>query len=122
MVTSRTIEKRIGLARNRRYARQMRNVPTEAEKRFWFRVRDRKLNGHKFRRQHTIGNYIVDFVCVEKLLIVELDGSQHERRERYDHERDAHLDGLGYRIMRFWNSDVIANIEGVLETVHLALD
>lgn len=122
MVTKQTEEKRIGAAPNRRRARTMRHLPTEAEAKFWNCVRDRRLNGHKFRRQHTIGNYIVDFVCVEGLLIIELDGSQHERQERYDRARDAFLDRQGFRVMRFWNADVFEDIDSVIALVLRALN
>ena len=84
-------------------------------------ARDRRLAGHKFKRQYLVANYIVDFVCLEKMLIVEVDGGEHEKTIAYDKERDAHLDGLGYRVMRFWNDDVAADIESVLRIISMAL-
>ena len=122
MVTERTAERRGTLAKNRGRAKDMRHVPAEAEKKFWSRARAHRLNGHKFKRQYLVGNYIVDFVCLEKLLIIELDGDQHDRQQEYDRERDAFLDAQGFRVMRFWNSEVFENIDGVLEVVLLALE
>ncbi len=84
----------------RAYARQMRRLPTECEKRFWWRVKDRRLAGHKFKRQVPIGSYIADFLCVERKLIVELDGGQHIDRKAYDRKRDAFLISHGYRVIR----------------------
>ena len=122
MVTDRMTERRMALATNRKRAKDMRHLATEAEQRFWNRVRAHRLNGHKFKRQYTIGNYIVDFVCLEHLLIVELDGGQHDQQQDYDRERDKFLDAQGYRVMRFWNSDVFENIDGVMDVVLLALE
>jgi len=97
-------------------ARTMRSNQTEAEKALWGRLRDRRLMGLKFKRQVPIGSYIVDFVCMEKHLIVEVDGSQHVENN-YDTARDAELTKLGFRTMRFWNNDVLQNIESVCEAI-----
>ena len=70
-----------------------------------------------FRRQHAIGNYIVDFVSIKKKLIIELDGSQHLEQEEYDKERTAYLESQGYKIIRFWNNDVMNDIQGVLRVI-----
>jgi adenine-specific DNA-methyltransferase len=97
-------------------ARQMRHEPTTAELKFWYAVRDRRLEGLKFRRQVPIGPYIVDFLCAEHRLIVEIDGGQHNENPR-DQARDATLSAHGYRILRFWNVDVMENMDGVVEIV-----
>jgi very-short-patch-repair endonuclease len=95
----------------------MRKDWTKAEDVFWFNVRARRLNGYKFRRQHLIGPYIVDFVCLRAKLIVELDGGQHALQQEYDRERDAFLKKQGFRVLRFWNTELLTNRDGVLETV-----
>ncbi len=78
--------------------------------------------GLKFRRQKTMGRYIVDFVCVERRLIIELDGGQHAEQVRYDQRRDAWLCSQGYTVLRFWNNDVMQQMEGVLEQIRCAVD
>jgi very-short-patch-repair endonuclease len=83
----------------------------------WFRVRGRRLNGLKFRRQVLIGPYIVDFCCEAARLIVELDGGQHAARAAQDATRTADLEARGYLVLRYWDNDVIRNIDGVLETI-----
>ena len=102
-----------------RHAARLRSEQTDVERAFWLKVRDRRLDGFKFRRQATIGPYVADFLCVEAKLIVELDGGQHS--DEVDAKRTAFLEGQGYRVVRFWNGDVAANIEGVLMTVLDAL-
>jgi very-short-patch-repair endonuclease len=82
----------------------------------WHRIRDRQLDRFKFVRQEPIGRYFVDFVCRERHLIVEVDGGQHAEGGG-DRIRDADLAKLGYRVIRFWNNDVITNIDGVLQTL-----
>ena len=99
----------------------MRHEGTEAEKKFWLQARDRRLHGYKFKRQVLIGNYIADFVCLERHLIVELDGGQHDARRANDAKRDAFLASRGFRVIRFWNNDVLANMESVLNPVIEAL-
>ena len=96
-------------------ARKLRNNLTEAEKYLWYVLRLKDL-GVKFRRQAVIGRYIVDFVCYERRLIVEVDGGQHADSE-YDKERDEWLRGQGFKILRFWNNDILENREGVLENI-----
>ena len=103
-------------------ARQLRSRQTEAERKLWFLLRDRRLNGAKFRRQVPIGNYIVDFVCQEAKLIVELDGSQHVDQLAYDTARTSWLAGVGYRVQRIWNNDLTENEEGVLTAILNELD
>jgi very-short-patch-repair endonuclease len=106
-----------GVSANQRgRARAMRRAPTDAERRLWRLLRDRRLDGLKFRRQVPVGPYIADFLCVGTRLIVEADGSQHAENSR-DKVRDAHLAGEGWRLLRFWNHEVIQNREGVLDTI-----
>jgi very-short-patch-repair endonuclease len=97
-------------------ARSLRRAQTPAEFALWARIRSRQLGGFKFVRQEPIGRYYVDFVCRDRRLIVELDGGQHAER-RGDRERDGELCGLGYRVIRFWNNDVVENLDGVLQTL-----
>jgi len=92
----------------------MRHVSTDAERKLWFLLRDRRLDGIKFRRQVPFKNYILDFVCFERKLIVEVDGGQHNDSET-DRSRDALLRSEGFQIARYWNNDVLRNPEGVLE-------
>ncbi len=101
-------------------AREMRAHPTDAERRLWGMLRDRRLPVAKFRRQHVVEPYIVDFVCVERSLIIEVDGSQHAESE-YDQRRDASLRAQGYLILRFWNNDVLSNASGVFDAIFAAL-
>jgi len=93
-------------------ARQMRREPTEAEKRLWRLLRDRQLGAFKFRRQEPLGRYIVEFVCFERKLIVEVDGGQHAD-SAYDALRDAWLRSKGFEVLRFWNDEVLSNPSGV---------
>jgi 2-isopropylmalate synthase len=94
----------------------MRGAPTDAELRLWRLLRDRRLNGVKFRRQVPVGPYIVDFLCVGAKLIVEADGAQHAESLR-DTVRDAYLTSQGWKVLRFWNNEVLQNRGGVLETI-----
>jgi very-short-patch-repair endonuclease len=95
----------------------MRAQPTDAERRLWSKLRYLQLERLKFRRQAPIGAYIVDFVCFPIQLIVEVDGGQHAIQERRDARRTAWLESQGFRVLRFWNNEVLANTEGVLETI-----
>src|SRR5947208_2085175 len=97
-------------------ARQLRQAQTDAERRLWFALRDRRLAGYKFRRQYPIGRFIVDFACITFRLIVEADGGQHAQEPR-DARRGAILEAQGWRILRFWNNEILDNTEGVIETV-----
>jgi len=101
-------------------ARRLRRDATSAESRLWARLRSRAIDGFKFVRQEPIGRYVVDFVCRERRLIVEVDGGQHVDSER-DIVRDRWLHEHNYRILRFWNNDVLRNMEGVLEVIAGAL-
>ena len=104
-----------------RHARALRANQTEAETRLWQSLRDRQLAGAKFRRQTPVGPYIADFVCLAAKLIVELDGGQHAENAEADAVRTAWLEGRGFRVLRFWNNDVLVNTEGVLEEILAAL-
>ncbi len=102
-------------------ARQLRRNQTDAEKRLWQLLRNRQLSGYKFRRQHPIGPYIADFVCLENGVIVELDGGQHMDQQAYDERRSAYLRQHGFCVVRFWNNDVLKNLEGVIHSLTLTL-
>jgi len=105
----------------RDYARGLRRRQTDAERRLWARLRDRRLLGVKFARQVPIGSYVVDFCCREMKLIVELDGGQHATQKVYDADRTLFLEALGYRVLRFWDNAALANTDGVLERISQAL-
>lgn len=100
-------------------ARELRKNSTEQEQKLWKLLRDRQLKNYKFRRQYPIGEYIVDFICREKHLIIEIDGGQHntETNIAYDNQRTVFLESKGYKVIRFWNNDVDNNIEGVYITI-----
>ncbi len=99
---------------NNNHSKHLRQNMTETEKMLWERLRDRQVIGCKFRRQHCIGNYIVDFYCADKKLMVELDGGQHALQIGFDRQRTQLLESLGYKVIRFWNNDVLTNPEGML--------
>ena len=90
---------------------------TEPELILWSQLRRRGLGGHKFRRQHPIGPYVVDFACLKAKLIVELDGGHHSEQREADRQRDANLKEQGFTVLRFWNDDVRSNLAGVLEQI-----
>ena len=98
-------------------ARTLRQNMTEAERRIWQILRLNRMKGYKFRRQVPFGHYIADFVCHEARLIVEIDGGQHDRLSPRETERDEFLQSEGSRILRFWNNEVLANLDGVHETI-----
>jgi very-short-patch-repair endonuclease len=102
-------------------ARILRRDRTEAEARLWRYLRNRQMEGAKFRFQSPVGPYVVDFLWVEAKLIVELDGGQHGQQTDKDAARTKALEAAGYQVIRFWNNDVLANTEGVLETIRLAV-
>ncbi|HUI19220.1 MAG TPA: DUF559 domain-containing protein [Alphaproteobacteria bacterium] len=102
-------------------ARRLRREKTEAERRVWRAIRDQRL-GVKFRQQVPIGPYFADFVCTQQKLVIELDGGQHAKPTRYEQERTRVIVANGYRILRFWNNDVMENLEGVIEAIRLALE
>jgi very-short-patch-repair endonuclease len=98
-------------------ARTLRKRSTEAEKLLWSRLRGRRFEGIKFKRQAPIANYVVDFVALDLKLIIEVDGGQHDMRATQDAERTRILEEWGYHVVRFWNNDVLGNIDGVLEAI-----
>lgn len=95
-------------------ARELRANMTDAERRLWSKLRRKQINGHRFRRQVPIGPYIVDFACLASRLLIEVDGGQHGVDVERDIRRTAWLESQNFRVLRFWNSDVLGNIEGVL--------
>jgi very-short-patch-repair endonuclease len=101
----------------REFARALRKRSTDAEKLLWSKLRGRRFEGIKFKRQVPIANYIVDFVALDLKLIIELDGGQHDVRAPQDAERTHILQEWGYHVVRFWNNDVLGNVEGVLEAI-----
>ncbi len=122
VVTDRKRKQRKSLATNRARARQMRREPVSTEDLFWSCVRNRQLGGHKFRRQVLIGPFIVDFVCIEKELIVELDGPLHAARIGYDRARDEFLREQGFDILRYRNEELAPNIASALNAIRHLLD
>lgn len=99
------------------YAADLRKNQTNAENILWFNIRNRKLNNIKFKRQVPIGKYIVDFANMQKKLVIELDGSQHIDNFHYDEERTKYLNSIDYTVIRFFDNDVIKNINTVLEVI-----
>jgi very-short-patch-repair endonuclease len=102
-------------------ARKLRLNQTEVERRLWSRLRARQLWGVKFRRQHPIGPFIVDFCCLERRLVIELDGGQHAAQVKADQKRSAFLERSGYRVLRFWDNAVMEDIQAVLEQIDAIL-
>ena len=102
-------------------AKRLRRNSTDAERKLWRHLRSRQLGGHRLRRQQPIGPYIVDFVCLELKLIVEVDGSQHAELVGRDEKRSAWLESRGFQVLRFWNNQVLAEIEGVTQAIMMAL-
>lgn len=102
-------------------ARNLRRNHTDAEARLWYYMRGRRLAGYKFRRQHPIGPYIVDFVCLERRLVVELDGGQHAEQRSRDDKRTNSLRSRGFQVLRFWDNDVLRDTDPVLSTIMDAL-
>jgi very-short-patch-repair endonuclease len=98
-------------------AGELRKQTTLAEKNLWTHLRLMREDGVHFRRQHAIGNYIVDFCAPRRKLIIELDGSQHLEQKEYDDERTKYLELRGYRVLRFWNNDVMNNLDDVLRVI-----
>ena len=102
-------------------ARHLRKGATDAERKLWSALRDQQLDGFKFRRQVPIGDFIADFACLSARLIVEVDGGQHDAEREKDAARTDWLNSRDYRVIRFWNNDVLANLEGVVRTILTAL-
>jgi len=98
-------------------ARTLRKRMTDAERLLWRHLRNRELGGWKFRRQYPVGPFIVDFICVEKNVVIEVDGGQHAENEALDLQRSAYLNKMGYRVVRLWNNEVLQETEGVLTAI-----
>ena len=103
-------------------ARRLRKESTDAEQRLWLHLRAHRFGRHKFKRQQPIGPYIVDFVCFDSRLVIEIDGGQHADATRSDSIRDAWLARGNFRVLRFWNNEVLGNIEGVMQAILLSLE
>lgn len=105
------------------FARKLRQSHTDAERALWAKLRNKQLEGVKFRRQQPVGGYIVDFVSFERKIIVEIDGGQHNEEEmsKRDEERTTWLRDRGYQVLRFWNNEVLVNTQGVLEKIREVL-
>jgi len=101
-------------------AKSLRKRQTDAGKLLWWHLRSKQSDGLKFRRQEPIGPFIADFVCFEKRLVIELDGGQHAVEKEKDRQREGWLHKEGFRILRFWNTEVLQNIEGVVEIIRRA--
>jgi very-short-patch-repair endonuclease len=112
--------KRVGVKELRDVARALRKLSTDTEVYLWRYLRDRQIEGFKFRRQQPVGSYVVDFVNLEKKVVIELDGGQHAHHPD-DRIRDKWLRAEGYQVLRFWDNEVFNNLEGVLETIRDAL-
>ena len=103
------------------HAKRMRMSQTDAEASLWHHLRGKRFAGYKFRRQQPIGPYIVDFVCLRCRLIVEADGGQHGETVEYDNMRTKWLENEGFRVLRFWNNDILQRGEDVLDSILSAL-
>ncbi len=106
----------------RTHARRLRQDMTDAEARLWYYLRDRRMEGYKFRRQHRIGGFIADFACVEAGLVIEADGGQHGEQQDRDCNRTRALQDQGFRVVRFWDHDILTRTTDVLEQIHAALE
>ncbi len=102
-------------------ARSLRGKPTDAESKLWSALRRQQIDGHRFRRQHPIGGYLVDFACLSENLVIEVDGGQHAETVSADTDRTAWLESRGYRVLRLWNNDVLGNTDGVVVAIRNAL-
>ena len=102
-------------------AKALRSNMTDAERKLWYHLRAHRFMGRKFKRQKPLGNYVVDFVCMEEQLIIELDGGQHADAVEYDRQRDTWLRSQGYTVLRFWNNEMLSEPESVLERIRVAL-
>ena len=101
----------------RQRSRTLRRNPTDAERKLWSALRRKAVAGARFRRQHPLGRFFADFCCLEHKLIIEVDGGQHSEAQEYDQRRTEFLESLGFRVLRFWDSDVLTNLEGVLAAI-----
>ena len=122
MISKQADERRTSSQHLRSNARRMRHEPTDAEHKFWLAVRARRFCGYKFKRQYPVGPYIVDFVCLDHHLIVELDGGQHAEHVAYDAERTAYLGSRGFRVLRYWNDEFLRTPDVILEDIWRVLN
>ena len=99
------------------FQKALRTNQTDAESLIWHHLRSRRFEGWKFRRQHIVQGYIVDFVCLETKLVIKLDGGQHAGQKAYDDHRTLDIEKDGFKVIRFWNNEVLGNLEGVLKTI-----
>jgi very-short-patch-repair endonuclease len=106
----------------RKFAAELRKNMPDAEKALWQRIRHRQLGHFKFRRQYVIKPYVVDFVCLAAKLVIEIDGGQHAEAEDYDTLRTNYIEAQGYRVVRFWNNEVLYELDGVLGMIISILD
>ena len=102
-------------------ARALRKRMTDAERLLWRHLRNREMGGWKFRRQYPVGPFVVDFICVEKNLVIEVDGGPPAKNEEEDNQRSSYLNRMGYRVFRFWNNQVLQETEAVLEAIFAIL-
>jgi very-short-patch-repair endonuclease len=102
-------------------ARRLRRAMSDAERALWYLLRDRRLRGYKFRRQRPVGPFIVDFACIAHCLVIEADGGQHAESET-DASRTQWLEAHGWRVLRFWNNEILHNRDGVVETILRAIE
>lgn len=105
----------------KQWVRRLRKEQTDVEKKLWAHLRDRELSGFKFRRQHEIGPYVADFCCLQKKLVIEVDGGQHAGQVLKDRIRTDSLNQMGYQVLRFWDHEVLQELDSVLESIRLAL-
>jgi very-short-patch-repair endonuclease len=101
--------------------RRLRSNMTDAEQRLWRFLRRMQMSGFKFRRQHPFGDYIIDFVCLEAMLAIEVDGGQHDAQQAEDAARTEYLERAGFRVLRFWNNEIISEIDSVTAVIWRAL-
>jgi very-short-patch-repair endonuclease len=99
------------------HAKTLRTTMTDAEQKLWYHLRGHRFQGYKFKRQKPIGPFIVDFICLQRRLVIEVDGGQHAQRAAVDRRRDAFLAANGYRVLRFWNNQVLQELPAVLERI-----
>ena len=103
-------------------SRKLRREMTQAERMLWKGLRKKQMNHYKFRRQHPFGIYVLDFVCLEASLVIEVDGGQHQERMEHDQDRTLWLEQHGFRVLRFWNNEVMNNLDAVLDVIIQALN
>ena len=103
-------------AAKRDRARELRRDMTLAERKLWQVLKQGQLEGYRFRRQHPVGPYIADFICLEAGVVIEVDGGQHQQNHE-DQRRDRYMQSIGFKVLRFWNNEVMANLEGVCSVI-----